>query len=84
MARTAVTSTADFVPKPIAEFLITTQRVASRYPSKRISYFYIDDQTRHGFLIDPGAQADELLNVIDGRGWTIGEPTTVGKEKFRP
>ena len=35
------------------------------------SYFYIDDQTRHGFLIDPGAQADELLKVINKRGWTI-------------
>ena len=35
------------------------------------SYFYIDDETKHGFLIDPGAQADELLNVINERGLTI-------------
>ena len=35
------------------------------------SYFYVDDETRHGFLIDPGAQADELLKIIDERGFTI-------------
>ena len=34
-------------------------------------YFYVDDETRHGFLIDPGAQADELLKIIDERGFTI-------------
>ena len=28
------------------------------------AYFYIDDETRHGFLIDPGAQADELLDSV--------------------
>jgi glyoxylase-like metal-dependent hydrolase (beta-lactamase superfamily II) len=27
-------------------------------------YFYIDDQTKHGFLIDPGAQAEGLLRMI--------------------
>ena len=35
------------------------------------AYFYIDDDTRHGFLIDPGAQADLLLKIIGERGWTI-------------
>ena len=35
------------------------------------AYFYVDDETRHGFLIDPGAQADELLKIIDERGFTI-------------
>lgn len=35
------------------------------------AYFYIDDDTRRGFLIDPGAQADLLMNIIDKRGWTI-------------
>ena len=34
-------------------------------------YFYVDDETRHGFLIDPGAQADALLRIIDERGFTI-------------
>ena len=32
------------------------------------SYFYIDDETKHGFLIDPGAQADDVINE---RGLTI-------------
>ena len=35
------------------------------------AYFFVDDSTKHGFLIDPGAQADELLKIIDERGWTI-------------
>ena len=34
-------------------------------------YFYIDDKTKHGFLIDPGAQADGLLGMIRKNGWTI-------------
>ena len=35
------------------------------------AYFFIDDETKHGFLIDPGAQADLLLKIINERGWTI-------------
>ena len=35
------------------------------------AHFFIDDETRHGFLIDPGAQADELLKVISERDWMI-------------
>lgn len=35
------------------------------------AYFYIDDKTRHGFLIDPGAQADKLLKTIEREKFTI-------------
>lgn len=35
------------------------------------AYFFIDDATRHGFLIDPGAEADKLLKIIAEHGWTI-------------
>ncbi len=35
------------------------------------AYFYIDEQTKHGFLIDPGAQADKLKQVAQERGWVI-------------
>lgn len=35
------------------------------------TYFYIDHHTRSGFLIDPGAQADLILDVIRRNGWTI-------------
>ena len=35
------------------------------------AHFFIDDETKHGFLIDPGAQADELLKLINGHDWTI-------------
>lgn len=35
------------------------------------AYFFVDDSTGHGFLIDPGAQADELLKIISERHWTI-------------
>ncbi len=34
-------------------------------------YFYVDDETRHGFIIDPGAQADELLNIAERERFTI-------------
>lgn len=34
-------------------------------------YFYIDEKTRHGFLIDPGAQADKLLKIIEREQFTI-------------
>ncbi len=35
------------------------------------AYFYIDEQTKHGFLIDPGAEAEKLLNIINQNGWII-------------
>ena len=35
------------------------------------SYFYIDDKTLHGFLIDPGAEADKLLKIIDDKNFVI-------------
>lgn len=34
-------------------------------------FFYLDDDTKHGFLIDPGAEAERLLNLIRREGWTI-------------
>lgn len=35
------------------------------------AYFFVDDDTGRGFLIDPGAQPEKLLQIIDERGWTI-------------
>ena len=35
------------------------------------AYFYIDDKTAHGFLIDPDAQADKLLKIVSERNFTI-------------
>lgn len=35
------------------------------------SYFYIDEKTNHGFLIDPGAQGDKLKKVAEERGFVI-------------
>lgn len=34
-------------------------------------FFYIDDKTKHGFIIDPGAQADRLLDMVRNNGWKI-------------
>ena len=31
-------------------------------------YFYVDEDS-HAFLIDPGAQGEELLGLIRERGW---------------
>ena len=35
------------------------------------AYFYIDDESKHGFLIDPGAEASKLFKIIDERQFTI-------------
>lgn len=35
------------------------------------TYFYIDEVSRSGFLIDPGAQAGLIYDVIQRNGWTI-------------
>ena len=35
------------------------------------AYFFIDDETLSGFLIDPGAEADELLQIIERKKFTI-------------
>lgn len=34
-------------------------------------YFYLDNTTKQGFVIDPGAQGRELLALICREGWTI-------------
>lgn len=34
-------------------------------------YFYIDDTTKSGFLIDPGAQAGLIYDAVIRNGWTI-------------
>ena len=35
------------------------------------AYIYADNETKHGFLIDPGAQAKKLLALIEEKGLTI-------------
>lgn len=35
------------------------------------TYFYIDEKTKHGFLIDPGGDADKLLSLIKQQNWKI-------------
>ena len=34
-------------------------------------FFYVDDATKHGFLIDPGAEPERLLSMIRREEWTI-------------
>jgi glyoxylase-like metal-dependent hydrolase (beta-lactamase superfamily II) len=34
-------------------------------------FFYLDDASKHGVLIDPGAEAERLLDLIRREGWTI-------------
>ncbi len=34
-------------------------------------YFYIDEVTKSGFIIDPGAQAGEIYDIIVRNGWHI-------------
>lgn len=35
------------------------------------AYFYVDDATHRGFLIDPGAEADRLLGIMETYEYTI-------------
>lgn len=35
------------------------------------AYFYIDEQTKHGFLIDPAADGAKLQKIIEEQGWEI-------------
>lgn len=34
-------------------------------------YLWVDDETKHGFLIDPGAQGNELMELCREKGWII-------------
>ncbi len=34
-------------------------------------YFYIDDESKHGFLVDCGAQGEAVAQLAMSRGWTI-------------
>lgn len=35
------------------------------------TYFYIDEETKHGFVIDPGAEAERLLTYIKEKDYII-------------
>ena len=35
------------------------------------AYFYIDEQTKHGFLFDPADEAQRLIDIITENHWTI-------------
>lgn len=35
------------------------------------TYFFIDSETKHGFVIDPGDEAERLLKKIKEEGWII-------------
>ena len=49
--------------------MIMTVEVADVIPVN--AYFYIDDKTKHGFLIDPGAEAERLLQIISEKNFVI-------------
>ncbi|MBD5429448.1 MBL fold metallo-hydrolase [Lactobacillus sp.] len=34
-------------------------------------YFFIDEETKHGFLIDPGAEPKKLIDKVRTKGWII-------------
>ena len=35
------------------------------------TFFWIDEDTKHGFLIDPGWEAERLLRMIRYNGWSV-------------
>lgn len=36
-----------------------------------LTYLYIDDATKHGFVIDPGVEGEKLVNYIKEQGFVI-------------
>ena len=38
---------------------------------EEVAYFHIDEETGHGFLIDPGAEAERLIATVRENRWTI-------------
>ena len=34
-------------------------------------YFYVDEKSKHGFVIDPSAHAEILARIVQERGWVI-------------
>ncbi len=51
--------------------MIRALKVRDYFETYTWCYFYIDEKTKHGFLIDPGAEADSILDVIRENEWTI-------------
>ena len=51
------------------EGMITEVQVEGYFAEN--SFFYIDDAPKHGFLIDPGAEAERLLAIIKDNNWRI-------------
>lgn len=47
------------------------KRVVVRDIITENAYFYIDEITKHGFLIDPGAEPEKLSEMIAQNGWII-------------
>ena len=53
------------------EFKMLVQKVNVHDVFDTNSYFYIDEKTNSGFLIDPGAQAIKLYSIIKENNWNI-------------
>ncbi len=51
--------------------MIKSLKVRDFFETYTWCYFYIDEETKHGFLIDPGAEADKILSIIKDNGWVI-------------
>ena len=51
------------------DYMILQVPVARYIPTN--AYFYIDEDTKHGFLIDPGAEPDKLLEIVKERGFQL-------------
>lgn len=36
-----------------------------------LCYFFIDEETGHGFMVDPGAEPEKLINKVHEKNWKI-------------
>lgn len=51
--------------------MIRCVKVRDYFETYTRCYFLIDEKSRHGFLVDPGAEAQKILSVIQENGWII-------------
>ena len=47
------------------------QRVPVQGVFETNSYFYVDERSKHGFLIDPGAEPEKLASYAQSQEWII-------------
>ena len=54
-----------------ASYKMIVKKLEFNYTFAANCYFYIDEMTKHGFIIDPSVHAKELMKIIKENNWQI-------------